>query len=99
MSCVAILMRCDATLAAPQPTCKVIFVVRVLQLTEFPDQKVVTIGQFKIGLCHGHQVLPWGDQDSLAMLQRQMDVDILVTGHTHKYVAALLKDTLVSCVS
>jgi putative phosphoesterase len=26
-----------------------------------------------------------GDRESLAMLQRQLDVDILVTGHTHKF--------------
>ncbi|CAJ0923797.1 unnamed protein product [Ranitomeya imitator] len=25
----------------------------------YPEQKVVTVGQFKIGLIHGHQVIPW----------------------------------------
>lgn len=50
----------------------------------FPEQKVVQIGQFKIGLIHGHQVVPWGDPHSLAIVQRQMDVDILISGHTHK---------------
>jgi predicted phosphodiesterase len=30
------------------------------------------------------KVVPWGDPESLANLQRQMDVDILITGHTHK---------------
>uniref|UniRef100_A0AAV1U9M4 Vacuolar protein sorting-associated protein 29 n=1 Tax=Peronospora matthiolae TaxID=2874970 RepID=A0AAV1U9M4_9STRA len=49
----------------------------------YPDTKVVTIGQFRIGLCHGHQIIPWGDQHSLAALQRKMNVDILITGHTH----------------
>jgi hypothetical protein len=43
----------------------------------YPEQKVVTVGQFRIGLCHGHQVVPWGDTESLAMVQRQLDVDIL----------------------
>ena len=52
--------------------------------TQFPETKVVQIGQFKVGLCHGHQVLPWGDTDALGTLQRQLDCDILVTGHTHK---------------
>eukprot|EP00638_Chattonella_subsalsa_P016634 CAMPEP_0117832124 /NCGR_PEP_ID=MMETSP0949-20121206/9522_1 /TAXON_ID=44440 /ORGANISM="Chattonella subsalsa, Strain CCMP2191" /LENGTH=194 /DNA_ID=CAMNT_0005673501 /DNA_START=14 /DNA_END=598 /DNA_ORIENTATION=- len=52
--------------------------------TTFPETKVVVIGQFKIGLAHGHQVVPWGDPQSLAMLQRQLDVDILITGHTHQ---------------
>lgn len=50
----------------------------------FPDSKVIQIGQFKIGLIHGHQIVPWGDAHSLAMIQRQLDVDILITGHTHR---------------
>jgi len=49
-----------------------------------PERKVVQIGNFKIGLIHGHQVVPWGDIDSLSALQRQLDVDILVSGHTHQ---------------
>uniref|UniRef100_A0A3B5L5I0 Vacuolar protein sorting-associated protein 29 n=1 Tax=Xiphophorus couchianus TaxID=32473 RepID=A0A3B5L5I0_9TELE len=53
----------------------------------YPEQKVVTVGQFKIGLIHGHQVIPWGDMASLALLQRQLDVDILISGHTHKFEA------------
>ena len=84
-----------------------------------PEDKVVTIGQFKIGLCHGHQVrrpapprqslfwgwsrvrrgltfcawcwllqiIPWGEKEALAIKRRQLDVDILVTGHTHKFEA------------
>lgn len=39
------------------------------------------------GLIHGHQVIPWGDMASLALLQRQFDVDILISGHTHKFEA------------
>jgi|TARA_B100000482_G_scaffold98923_1_gene71229 vacuolar protein sorting-associated protein 29 len=50
----------------------------------FPETKVVTIGDFKIGIVHGHQVVPWGDPHSLSMVQRRLDVDILVSGHTHK---------------
>ncbi|CAO1396413.1 unnamed protein product [Diamesa tonsa] len=53
----------------------------------YPEQKVVTVGQFRIGLCHGHQVIPWGNPDSLAIIQRQLDVDILISGHTHKFEA------------
>lgn len=58
--------------------------ISYLQATNYPDQKVVTVGNFKIGLTHGHQVVPWGDIESLALIQRQLDVDILITGHTHK---------------
>lgn len=52
--------------------------------SSFPDSKVIQIGQFRIGLIHGHQIVPWSDAHSLAMVQRQLDVDILITGHTHK---------------
>ena len=40
--------------------------------------------QKRIGLIHGHQVLPWGDHVALASVRRKLDVDILVSGHTHK---------------
>ncbi|CAH0389596.1 unnamed protein product [Bemisia tabaci] len=53
----------------------------------YPEQKIVTVGQFRIGLCHGHGTVPWGDPESLALTQRQLDVDILISGHTHKYEA------------
>jgi len=50
-----------------------------------PEKKVVQIGNFKIGLIHGHQVVPWGDTESLSAIQRQLDVDILISGHTHQF--------------
>eukprot|EP00357_Protocruzia_adherens_P023356 CAMPEP_0114978308 /NCGR_PEP_ID=MMETSP0216-20121206/3734_1 /TAXON_ID=223996 /ORGANISM="Protocruzia adherens, Strain Boccale" /LENGTH=189 /DNA_ID=CAMNT_0002339489 /DNA_START=42 /DNA_END=611 /DNA_ORIENTATION=+ len=49
----------------------------------FPDTKVVEIGDWKIGLIHGHQVIPWGDEEALANIQRQLNCDILISGHTH----------------
>ena len=52
-----------------------------------PETKVVKIGQFQLGLCHGHQVVPWGDSEALAALQRQLDCDILISGHTHTFAA------------
>ena len=36
---------------------------------------------------HLLQIVPWGDAEALAMLQRQLDVDMLITGHTHKFGA------------
>ena len=45
----------------------------------------MTVGQFRIGVCHGHQLVPWGDPEVLALLQRQLDVDIMISGHTHKF--------------
>jgi len=54
---------------------------------KYQETDVVTVGDFKIGLCHGHQVIPWGDKEALAILQRQLDVDVLITGHTHEFKA------------
>lgn len=36
---------------------------------------------------HGHQIVPPGDVDSLCSVARAMDVDLLVTGHTHRFDA------------
>ena len=51
---------------------------------EIPEKKVVQIGEFKIGMIHGHQVLPWGDIDALTNIQRELGCDILLSGHTHQ---------------
>jgi vacuolar protein sorting-associated protein 29 len=48
-----------------------------------PEVKTVQIGEFKIGMIHGHQVVPWGDAEALANIQRQLNCDILLSGHTH----------------
>lgn len=44
---------------------------------------MVQIGNFKIGLIHGHQIIPWGDLEALASVSRQLDCDVLISGHTH----------------
>lgn len=31
--------------------------------------------------------MPWGDKEALAMLQRRLDCDVLITGHTHEFKA------------
>jgi len=49
-----------------------------------PESKVITIGKFKIGIVHGHQIVPWGDEESLANYARELDCDILISGHTHQ---------------
>ena len=51
---------------------------------DVPEKKVVQIGEFKIGMIHGHQVLPWGDLDALTNVQRELGCDILLSGHTHQ---------------
>ena len=49
--------------------------------------KVVTHGSLRIGFTHGHTIIPPGDGDSLLIAARQMDVDILLWGGTHKFDA------------
>ena len=49
-----------------------------------PKTKVVQIGNYKFGLIHGHQVVPWGDIEALAAVQRELDVDVLISGQTHQ---------------
>eukprot|EP00918_Siedleckia_nematoides_P099462 GHVU01217538.1.p1 GENE.GHVU01217538.1~~GHVU01217538.1.p1 ORF type:complete len:198 (+),score=19.88 GHVU01217538.1:172-765(+) len=52
---------------------------------DFPEFKVIKIGdQIKVGIIHGHQIIPWGDKEALTMWQRRLDCDILITGHLHK---------------
>ncbi|KAJ3045496.1 Vacuolar protein sorting-associated protein 29 [Rhizophlyctis rosea] len=49
--------------------------------------RVITHGPLRIGLTHGHQILPWGDAKALGIVARQMDVDVLISGHTHQFEA------------
>eukprot|EP00761_Pharyngomonas_kirbyi_P007195 gb/GECH01007205.1/.p1 GENE.gb/GECH01007205.1/~~gb/GECH01007205.1/.p1 ORF type:complete len:187 (+),score=51.22 gb/GECH01007205.1/:1-561(+) len=58
--------------------------VTTKQLEEY---EVLKLGEFKVGVIHGHQVVPWGDKESLALWQRKLDVDVLISGHTHEYKA------------
>ena len=51
--------------------------------TDLPETKILEISGFKIGLIHGHQIVPWGDVDALSQCQRELECDILVSGHTH----------------
>jgi len=52
--------------------------------TSFPETRVVQVGDFRIGVVHGHQVVPWGDHMALSMMRRKLGCDILISGHTHR---------------
>ena len=52
---------------------------------KYPEKKTVEIGSFKIGMLHGHQILPAGNIEALSNIQRELDCDILLSGFTHKY--------------
>jgi vacuolar protein sorting-associated protein 29 len=50
----------------------------------WPVNKTISHGDYKFGLTHGHQIIPFGDRASLAAYARQLDVDVLISGHTHQ---------------
>ncbi|KAL3786332.1 hypothetical protein ACHAW5_001517 [Stephanodiscus triporus] len=55
-----------------------------LLLPSLPETKVINLGQFRVGLIGGHQVVPWGDLSALSMVRRRMNVDVLVCGRRRK---------------
>lgn len=50
----------------------------------YAETCTLKVGELTLGVVHGHQVVPWGDADALAALQRQLGCDVLVSGHTHE---------------
>ncbi len=50
----------------------------------FADTKVIQVGEFRIGIVNGYQIIPHNHM-TLASMRRKLDVDILITGHTHKH--------------
>ncbi|KAI9714298.1 MAG: Vacuolar protein sorting-associated protein 29 [Bogoriella megaspora] len=58
-----------------------------VEAPNLPLSKVVTHGTLRIGFIHGHTIVPPGDSDSLLIAARQMDVDVLFWGGTHKFEA------------
>ncbi|CEI88293.1 hypothetical protein G6F70_004993 [Rhizopus microsporus] len=54
---------------------------------DLPQTKVIQEGEFRIGIIHGHQVIPRGDIEALNIIARQLEVDVLLSGYTHKFEA------------
>ena len=46
----------------------------------------------KIGITHGDDIHPRGDKHGLEFLAKKMDVQILITGHTHADMCVLSED-------
>lgn len=55
-----------------------------------PFYKVVTVDNFRIGFTSGYQIVPKNDPLLLLAFAREIDVDILVWGGTHKVEAYTL---------
>ncbi|KAJ5345678.1 hypothetical protein N7452_003682 [Penicillium brevicompactum] len=52
-----------------------------------PLSKIVNHGSLRIGFTHGHTIVPPADADALLIAARQMDVDVLLWGGTHRFEA------------
>ena len=50
---------------------------------DLPKAKIVEVEGLKIGLIHG-EVYPRADSDQLLYLAKELNVDILVSGHSHQ---------------
>jgi vacuolar protein sorting-associated protein 29 len=50
------------------------------QIPTFPDTRVIQLGDFRVGIIGGHQVVPWGDLSALSMVRRKLGVDVMVCG-------------------
>ncbi len=37
----------------------------------------------KIGIIHGHQIIPWLDEEALQNKARDLGVKMLISGHSH----------------
>lgn len=53
-------------------------------IKDLPEEKLVEVAGLKIGVIHGHQIIPWGDEEALANKAIAMGVEVLVSGHTHE---------------
>ena len=61
----------------------------------YPEFKIFTIGKLKIGLIHGHQIMPWGDKESIYAFKRDINVDIFIFGHPHIHKLTHIDDRII----
>ena len=54
------------------------------EMVGLPLTKKINIKGVEFGVVHGHQIVPWEDEESLKSVQRELGCDVLVYGHSHK---------------
>lgn len=57
------------------------------QNRHLPTSLILQYPPLRIGVIHGHQIMPPGDHDALAFTAQSMDVDMLLSGSTHCFEA------------
>ena len=61
-----------------------------------PESRVLQVGAFKIGVVHGHQILPWKNEAAVDRWRRKLGVDVLISGHSHQNQFRIIEDRFVS---
>ncbi|HDM23691.1 YfcE family phosphodiesterase [archaeon] len=59
------------------------YVVGNMDYIDGPHKLKLRIGEFTIGVIHGHGIYPRGDPEQLCEIAREMNVKVLISGHTH----------------
>lgn len=67
-----------------------------LEGLDLPKTKTITIDGVKIGIIHG-EVFPKGDTQQLKYIAKELGVDVLITGHTHKPFIGKEEDIIILC--
>jgi len=62
---------------------------------QWPEEKLLKMGQLTIGLMHGHQLLPWDNIEPIKSSQRALDCDIMITGNSHQLAVVDYDDKLI----
>lgn len=42
------------------------------EMANYPESKIISVGQFRIGVIHGHQIVPWEDLKVSNVLDQKM---------------------------
>jgi putative phosphoesterase len=63
---------------------------------ELPNSETFTVNGVKFGVYHGTGITPRGDHDTLQKIaQKDLEVDILITGHTHNEEITSLENCII----
>lgn len=65
-----------------------------MDFLSFPEKEIIELERVKIGLMHGSGIHPRGNIEKLYKLAKELDVKILVHGHTHKLSVEEYKNIL-----
>lgn len=56
-------------------------------MPNLPTSKIISHGPLRMGFTNGFSIVPNSDPDALLIAARQMDVDVLIWGSSHRFEA------------